>query len=359
MPFAWAKIRNIRLLKRQAAQFHPTLNLVFGDNGAGKTSLLECLQLLGRGPGSPGRGSELLSHGEKQWSVRGGLASSVTGVPEDLVEVRWAPGETRITVNEMPIKLAELARKVPVLAITPYSHRIMEEGPSLRRRYLDWGVFHMEHEFHPAWQRMSRILSQRNAALRRAQDSVQIRVWDTELSATAAKVTAYRQRYVEQLGQALNTGFSELLDNAQWSIRLNPGWRTGRDYAEILSENLARDRRQGFTSEGPHRAELSIRRNERRVQHEISRGQQKLLVSALVLAQCRLFQQASGRFPVLLVDDLGAELSERSRLALCHQLDRYSGQKFVTALEQEGFSGLSSDRRMFHMEQGALTVVQE
>jgi DNA replication and repair protein RecF len=357
MHFGWAKIRNVRLLKEQAVRFHPELNLICGDNGAGKTTLLECLQVLGRGISSGTRGSNLVSHGEKRWVVQAGVFASQADVPEDQVRVSWMPKETRITVNDQAVSLVELARRLPVLAITPHSHRIMEEGPGLRRRYLDWGVFHMEQDFHPVWRRMMRVLSQRNAAIRSSRNAREVRAWDSELSTTAQQVTAYRQSYVERLDQLMNTEFRELLDGAAWTLQLDAGWRRDQDYAEVLQENLQRDLRQGFTGEGPHRAELRIRHAERRAKHDISRGQQKLLVSAMILAQCQLYQMTAKRFPVLLYDDLAAELSARSQARLMQQLDRYAGQKFITSLDNKTLMEMSSERRMFHMEHGNLTVL--
>jgi DNA replication and repair protein RecF len=355
MHFSWAKIRNVRLLRDQAVVFHPELNFIVGENGAGKTTVLECLQILSRGSSSRGRVGSVVSHGEKQWSIRAGIDSMDAGLAEDRVQIRWSDRLMSVSINDRVVSLAELARRIPLLSITPHSHRLLEEGPGLRRRYLDWGVFHMEQQFYPTWRRMMRAMSQRNAAIRSTRRAADAAVWNNELVATAELLTLHRTRYVNALEAALSEELRRMGDTAEWTLRLNPGWKIGRPYGDVLEAGIARDLKQGFTVEGPHRAELEVLQADRNVKAEISRGQQKLLIAALILAQGRLYRSAYSESPALLVDDFAAELSETSRRRLMTQLESYPGQKFLTALDPGVLMNPMSAHAMFHVEHGRLT----
>ena len=148
MRFGWAKVRNVRRLSDVSLAFHPGLNLIVGDNAAGKTTLLECLQILSRGSGVRGKPASLVTHGVDRWSISASLPTYSEA--EDHVRVSWIDRSMTATINDQRVGRADLARRAPVLSMSPQSHRLLEEGPGLRRRYLDWGVFHMEPFFSPA-----------------------------------------------------------------------------------------------------------------------------------------------------------------------------------------------------------------
>jgi DNA replication and repair protein RecF len=198
-------------------------------------------------------------------------------------------------------------------------------------------------------------LSQRNAAIRTTRRAAEVTAWDGELIASAEIITDYRMAYVAQLETALREELVGMGDLGEWSLRLDPGWKQGHRYAEVLKIAIGRDLKQGFTGDGPHRAELQLLRSDRSVKNEISRGQQKLLIAALILAQGRLYRSAHSDSPVLLVDDFAAELSERSRQRLMERLAFYPGQKFLTALDSQTLMERESAHTMFHVEHGQLT----
>src|SRR5262249_30181176 len=188
-------------------------------------------------------------------------------------------------VDGAPGSGAAVAEILAVQAIGPDSHRLIEGGPSERRRFLDWGVFHVEHSYLEAWQRYRRVLGQRNAALQRGSEaSSELRVWTDALAEAGDDVDRSRRAYVARLALGV-TGHAEALLGHAVSVEYRTGWRAELTLREALEASTARDRSLGHTEPGPHRADLLVQIDGRRVQDEASRGQQKLVAAALVLAQ--------------------------------------------------------------------------
>ena len=243
--------------------------------------------------------------------------------------------------------MTALARVLPVYVIEPSVHFLIEGGPGERRRFLDWGVFHVEQGYIADWRRYRRVLGQRNAALRAGQHP---RSWDKVLTAAGRQVTEARERYVGELRQSL-AGLGEALLGKPLEVNYRPGWRADTTLEGALQMSRLRDEQTGATQVGPHRAELEIKLGVRGVREEISRGQQKLAAAALVLAQVRVLAGSQGHGGTLLVDDPAAELDETALGALLSVLDTLPAQRIITGLTEASLAGSETPAR-FHVEQG-------
>jgi len=330
--------RDFRLFGNLLLDAHPRFNLIIGDNGAGKTSLLEALHVLGRGNSWRVLPALLARDGTQAWQVTGQVVDP-SGVPPELLKLTWRDREIAIEFGQADMALSELVRRLPLQILDPGMHRMLEEGPGIRRRFLDWGVFHVEHRFMAA----------------------QLAPWNRELAESAEQLSALRRAHaleVEARSQAL---LAELLPGERWQLRYSQGWDAGRAYLEVLEASVERDRRHGLTMSGPQRAELGFYTAHldaddpaKAVKGRISRGQQKLLVAAFILAQCWIVAERGGRVPILLLDDFTAELSSAFQSRLLRVLLAYPGQKFITALELPEAVKNTPDAHMFHVEHGTL-----
>ena len=211
-----------------------------------------------------------------------------------------------------------------------------EGGPSERRRFLDWGVFHVEPGYLEAWKSYRRVLSQRNAALKRSASSAELRPWSVALVEAGAAVDDSRRRYLDRLAPFVTTFGQRLLEQ-----RLD----------EVLAAGEVRDRQTGSTEAGPHRAEIVLRLDERRVQDEASRGQQKLTAAALILSQVAVESVGRPQHSVLLVDDPAAELDARSLERLMAAISDLPAQLVFTALTPEHLVP-DTAYPTFHVERG-------
>ena len=270
---------------------------------------------------------------------------------------RWARGGTRLRLDgENVRRIAELARVLPVVAVHPESHELIAGGPGERRRLLDLGLFHVEQGFHGTWQRYRRALGHRNALLRAGRADREVAIWEAEMGARGDEIDSLRRRYVEDLAPRVKRLARGILAGRDaLAIEYRPGWRAGVPLTEALGASRKRDREQLGTSVGPHRADLAIRLDGMDVRQRVSRGQQKLLVYVLRLAQAE--QLGSGGC-ALLLDDLPAELDSERRLGVLRAALEVGAQLFVTTLDSQSVPEAGAlSRKVFHVEQGRVCEV--
>jgi DNA replication and repair protein RecF len=340
------RLEEVRCLQRAELELHPRLNLITGENGSGKTSLLEAAYLLGRARSFRTRHTErLIRHEARRLLVFGRVGEAETAVGFAFDKSEGAS----IQINRRPASTAELAETFPVQAIDPGIHRLVEEGPAYRRRWLDWGVFHVEQAFVERWSDYARALRQRNAALRAG---AEVAAWDAELIRLGEPLTASRARVLVEL-EAQWQFTLERLSAPAVTLHFFRGWSSERSLAESLGLGLARDRERGVTANGPHRFDVQLRWDGRGARDLLSRGQQKLLGAALALAMARFVAQRTGRLPTLLLDDPAAELDASHTAALLREIAALECQLLVTSLEP-GELRLGRPDRVFHVEQGGV-----
>jgi DNA replication and repair protein RecF len=246
--------------------------------------------------------------------------------------------------------LAELAAVLPVQIIDPEVHGLIEEGPSRRRRFLDWGVFHVEHQFVDAWQRYQQVLKQRNAALQSRQPRGVVSAWDGDFVRLGSFIHEARTRYVIRLGASARIIARELL-GMDLELAYRAGWSREASLEAALEASLTHDQETGATQVGPHRADLIFRLNASRVKDRISRGQQKLLAAALLMAQLNLFPNDAAARPTLLLDDPAAELDSERLFGFIREVGRQSVQLVVTSLNAD-FNAFGSPGHRYRVEEG-------
>lgn len=332
-------------------------NYIFGANASGKTSVLEAIYLL-----SIARSfrtthiKHVISHNKQFLRVFARIEN--TNHESTPIGLERSAKKTRIRINESDVKqVSELSSLLPVQIINPDVHKLLEQGPKYRRQFIDWGVFHVEHGFLQAWQQYYRVLKQRNAALRRKQDKKAITLWDNQLIQHAKTITLSRENYLSGFLPIFNRYVQKLM-GLEVNIVYQRGWNTEFSFTETLEKSFDKDSFKGFTSFGPHRADLEISHKNILVQNSFSRGQQKLLVCAMRLAQISHLKLETDQESILLVDDLAAELDIEHRQNLIELLIDTQAQLFVTATEQNSFTlPPEIESKVFHVEHGLLKEV--
>lgn len=301
------------------------------------------------------QGERLIRYGQDRCVARGTVVRNGSS-PSSITVQRDRKG-VQIRHAERTLKtVAELAPWFPIQVIGPESHQLLQGGPQFRRRYLDWGLFHVEQGFFSSWQRYSRALQQRNASLRKGHADHQVNAWNHELEGAGGEIDVYRKSYLQQLTSPLENLASGFLGLGELGLEYQRGWPASQDYTDSLTRSLELDRKRGFTRYGPHRGDLVVSIGGRPVREWISRGQQKLLVIAFLLAQARLYGEFTRSASLLLVDDLAAELDKGYREQVFNQLVRSDAQVFLTTLEpRQWMPPTSVDAKMFHVEHGRVS----
>lgn len=348
-------IQNLRILEQVDIETSSKLNLIVGKNASGKTSLLEAIYFLSTARSFRTRQiSEVLKH-NKDSMIISAQVKQASGKTIPLGIKRSKQKSLMKANGEVVERVSELAKFLPVQIIHPESHQLVIGGPKFRRQFLDWGVFHVEHEFYAVWARYQRALKQRNSALRQRMKDME-GAWDGELSQAASRLHGMRMTYLDAFRKILPKYTQAIMGDQQIEMIYQPGWDADETLATALNENRVRDWQRGYTTQGPHRAELVFKVNGYKAQGEISRGQQKMLVSALRLAQSELYSDLTQLPCVILVDDLPAELDEQHRHSLMELLRNMNAQIFVSCVEADQID-LSAwdDKRMFHVKHGVLS----
>lgn len=360
-------VRNLQQVKlRDLAQ----VNVFFGRNGSGKTSVLEAIHLLGMARSFRGNSiKSLITHGQAS-CVAFGMASAAGSSPGAGVSLgvqRGAAGEALIKVAGSPVKsLAKLVEYLPLQVINADSFELLTGAPGARRQYLDWGVFHVEHRFLEQWQRFQRCIKQRNKLLRHGKIRDQeLAVWTRDLATSGAAVGEYRLAYFKLLVPRFTAIVRQLLPTLGegLELRYHQGWDRQSTYEKALETSVSSDIEQGYTHVGPQRADVRVLVDGRLAADTLSRGQQKLVVCGLKLAQGQLMSEQGKGNCTYLVDDLPSELDLEHSRQVCELLASMKAQVFITCVDQadiasvwpEGTSGIA----LFHVEQGAVRPVGE
>ena len=348
-------IKNFRNL--EDAQLTPVqgVNLIIGDNASGKTSLLEAIYYLSH---IRSFRTQYVTDLILRQSPYLQLVANIETVEHQMIPlgIRRSRNKSEIRVNKQPVKrVSDIAAQFPVLAIHPDSYKLITGSPSQRRQYLDWGVFHVEHGFFQAWQRFRKALSQRNASLKSKQNAAICQLWNSEISHTAHYIDQLREHYFAKLSPYFYQLTKQFFGEHTVDIEYKRGWPTGSTLLELLEDNLHKERLKGYTQFGPHRAEISLKVNGQSAQTCISRGQQKLLVALMRLAQAMQFTEATKTPCVLLYDDLPAELDANHRKLILSVLSKMNIQLFLTAIEKQQIDLSAWEiKKMFHVEHGKL-----
>ncbi|PXF30927.1 recombinase RecF [Pokkaliibacter plantistimulans] len=353
-------IHRIRNIQQATLSPSPGVNLLWGANGSGKTSILEAIHMLSVARSfRTHKVKTVIAHGEPQCTLFARLRHLEE--PEMTVGVqRQLDGDNQIRIGAgQPSNLAELARLLPLQVINPDAFRLLEGSPSERRHFLDWGVFHQEILFFDCWRRYQRALKQRNSLLKYARIDPLLRAsWEAELVTQAAAIDEMRKAYLARFSPVFQDYLAKLTGLEDIALHYYPGWDAKRSLDDVLQSSAARDQELGFTQHGPHRADMRIRCGPRAAVDVLSRGQQKMVVCAMKLAQGQVLASDHQRQPIYLIDDLPAELDRDHRQALCELIEELACQVFITSVEADVLDECWSSGcqvKLFHVEQGLIT----
>lgn len=348
-------IYGVRNLADSELSLSPKVNVFFGDNGAGKTSVLEAIHLLTMARSFKlSRSRTMIAQGVDEAIVY----SDITDLGRVVVR-RNQKGQYQIRLNGQALKsLSELVVELPIQVIQADSFALIEGTPGDRRHFLDWGVFHQTASFHTHWQNLQKSLKNRNSLLRsgRMSGSEQV-AWERAYLEAAEQIDVQRKAYLEGYVPCFHQVLSRLIDVPDLRIHYYRGWDKDKSLAEVLDNQRERDAKLGYTQYGPQRADMRIKIGKVNAADLLSRGQQKLIVCALKIAQSMFLQAHHSCRVIFLIDDLPSELDHHHINKLVQLLDELKVQVFMTCVDPDPLRQLwkSPDHTaMFHVEHGKI-----
>jgi len=354
-------IQSLRNLERVDIYPAARINLLYGQNGSGKTSVLESIHALSLGRSFRSHKHKPLIQKDKEGFSLFARLEDEQGTDIPLGLSRNRQGEAQFKANGKQLgSIAALASLLPLQVINAHSFLLLEGSPKTRRQFMDWLVFHVEPRFFGDWKAAQRCLKQRNSLLRRGRiNPKELAVWDRELVDLSERIDRYRASGIAQFNQRFADLLESFIDLPGIELSYMRGWDKNRPLAELLHENIESDLQAGYTRSGYHRADLRLTQNGQSAADILSRGQQKLVVCALKIAQGLVFTELTQRRCIYLVDDLPAELDPQHRRTLVDWLHKLDTQVFITGVDKNSLlvdwsHKASLPTQVFHVEQGAL-----
>jgi len=348
------QISNFRNIVDANLEFHPNVNWIVGANGSGKTSLLEAIYCLGSARSFRTSNYNQLVNFET--SVMN-LFAQISDEREVVIKlgVQIADKRKRIRVNNEDVKTAStLAEHLAIQVITPNQSKLIEEGPRLRRKFIDWGMFHVEHSFKSDWRRLLQSLKQRNAQLKLAHKYQDVAHWDLDFLDVSKKICLAREMYVGQLLETI-TSFTRQLDNfIQIEFELYNGWPKDKNLSDCIQNHFLLDRKKGLTQHGPHKADLRIKSEHTLFKDVASRGQIKLLSTILKIAQLEHLRDRVQQDGILMIDDLASEFDLENQRRVFNWAKATGAQLFITCTNEDTVHNIDpcGESKMFHVEHG-------
>jgi DNA replication and repair protein RecF len=347
-------VLSVRNIQSASIQPSPAINLITGANASGKSSLLEAIFILGRTRSFRTTHIKQVIEFDKPCLIVTAQNALANGSLSH-IGIQIDNKQTEIHIDRETSTKADLIYALPMQLIHPKSYRLLDGGPQMRREFLDWGIFNQQRNFLPNWRRFNKALQQRNALLKSRQHK-QLSAWDKELVEYGCLVHDFRLKYTQALQPVFEAMAGKFLNISDISLTFYGGWDSQQSLKQSLKMDLEKDLRYGFTHSGPHRADFLCHAQNRLAKDYLSRGQQKLLVLALLLSQVELLNQIAPNTCCILIDDLTAELDTANRLKLLEYLIISGCQVFMTATELTDFGDLDliKNYKVFHVEQGCI-----
>lgn len=348
-------VRNLALAS--PLNFHPRFNFIFGANGSGKSSLLEAIYLIGTARSFRTHHiDEVIKRSKSELVIHARTSNTLShgaGIR------RQRNGECEIKIDgEARKSRSELARLTPMVFIVPESLELISGPPSQRRNYLEWIMFHVEHDYHHVWLQYQRVLRQRNALLKsRTFRRGELTQWNGLLYNYGVEIDRLRRLRIPSLIASINDFTNRLDFPIELSIEYEQGWR-GESLNAALEASTERDTESGYTHQGPHRADLKIRAAGRPAKDFLSRGQLKIISMAAYLAQYELARGELEKEVVLVIDDVSSELDENHRKWLLSYLAGFNSQVMITVTEMELLGDIRQlPHKVFHVKHGSVEEV--
>lgn len=321
------RAQNIRTHADMAQAISPDVTLITGDNGSGKTSLIEAVTVALQGTSFRGTDTELLRYDSPWWRID---LRTDEGDRVIKFDPSRASGKKQFEVDEKTSYRLMPVHKYPVVLFEPDDLRLLHGSPSRRRDFIDRFIAQLNPLYGPLTRKYDRALKQRNKLLKGPQTTRDdLFVWDIAISEYGAQIIEQRIRYIERLNAELDTTYNAIAQSRD-AVSMHYSHTVIGDIKQRLIHELharmERDRLLGYTSVGPHRDDVVFLFNGNPALSVASRGEVRSIVLALKFLEVDIITAVTGRQPIILLDDVFGELdSERQT----HLTTKFSGKQII------------------------------
>jgi DNA replication and repair protein RecF len=354
---------NYRNYKNESFIFHYNFNLIIGQNGHGKTNLLEAINLICKfKPFKKTNLGEIINFGSEQTRLKGEILNK-NKLNEINIQLLSSSKIIKVN-NKILYKTAKYSNQNKLVTFLPQEIDLIKGPPANRRNYLDLMITNLDPEHLVDSKNYYKILKQRNALLAKPpKDSPGLlEVWNEKLSEPAGRITERRIKFINKISPIINKYYSKIsgtknLINIEYKSQFEISSNYKDDYISSLQRNLKKDILRKFTTTGPHRDQVIFNINGEDCSKFASQGESKSLVLSIKSAEIDLYRELSCEYPILILDDISSELDDKRKSYYSQLLNNYSGQIFVTTANLEPDLKRNANK-IFHIESGRIVKVE-
>ena len=342
-------IYNLRNIIAEKILFESGINVIYGDNGSGKSTVLEALYILGSGNSYRAREASLLiKHDACEYTV-----FAKTFAEKKISVQKNLKGSSRIKIDsESYQSSSSLAYLLPTQIIYQDVFQIIDSGSAKRRNLLNWGCFHLYKQYLKFVKQYNYNLKQRNFLLRhKHDDALLFNAYENNMAQAAHEIDLIRQSFYK-LWQPLFHATNLKLTDKLCDLEYYKGWKDNIPLEKLLHDNRKNDKRKGFTQFGPHSADLIINVLGKKARHNLSRGQQKMVLTALKFSQAELVDKNC----LYLIDDICSETDNQHLSKLLSYISSIKDQVVITAINKDKvFEQLQNSAHYLNIKDGKIS----
>tara|TARA_B100001248_G_scaffold255914_1_gene236262 strand:+ start:470 stop:1540 length:1071 start_codon:yes stop_codon:yes gene_type:complete len=339
MPLQRLHLKNFRLFHDKTLNFSDGINLILGENGSGKTTVLESLNILLTGNSFRAKETKECIHSDKEF-----YSVSAKGIfkGKDLSLVVENNHNKRLfskrTLGGLSVKKGELYFLQLVMA---KNLKMIDGEPEIRREFFNDLMFHVKPEIKKLHNAYQKVLKQRNRALKKRLSTSEVSLWGKKLSALGLELSLeqynffkiFKEHTLESMEKNVSDGSFNYLDKL--SLNFSKGWERSKKLEESLYESLERDKALGYTSKGPHRMDYTFTVDNKKASSNLSRGQLKILILLVFLSSIKLLKDLIDTETLLMIDDLGSELDLNNLTSIVMKILESENQIILTGIDGE------------------------
>lgn len=325
------RVLNFRTHEECLLKISPSVTLVTGRNGSGKTSLLEAIHISLQGTSFKGSDTEVLRQGAPWYRIDSKTKSD--GVRTVKFDPSRGAGKKQFDIDGKTSYRLTYTNKYPVVLFEPEDMRLINGSPERRRRFLDRFIAQFDPEYAMSLRRYERALRQRNMLLKSQVGSDDLFVWDVSLSKYGAYIINRRLQVVDEIRPRLEMVYKNIAQSGDIvKIKYTADYKDSVEQRLLsdLHRSAGRDKALGYTSVGPHRHDLAFELNSSPAASVASRGEVRTIVLAIKFIEVDILKNNTDKDPIILLDDVFSELDEPRQKAMIERFSRY--QTIITSV---------------------------
>ncbi len=332
-------LKNFRLFEDKTFEFSNGINLILGENGSGKTTVLESLNILLTGNSFRAQQTKECIHSDKEFynvSAKGIIKGKDFSLfVENNHNKRLF---SKRMLGELSVKKGDLYFLQVVLS---KNFKMIDGEPEIRREFFNDLMFHVKPEIKKLHNAYQKALKQRNRSLKKRLSNSEVSLWSKKLSALGLELSLeqynffkiFKDHTLESMEKNVSNGSFNYLDKL--SLTFSKGWERSKKLEESLLESLERDKALGYTSKGPHRMDYTFTVENKKASSNLSRGQLKILILLVFLSSIKLLKDLIDTEILLMIDDLGSELDLNNLTSIVMKILESDNQIILTGIEGE------------------------